>query len=271
MFFNEIKLIIENKLSPKNYRIDSEYYGLYYGQIHSKKYIKKILFTVDLSLESIHYAIKNKINLILSLNNFNNNPITHFNQLLINKLNLLSRFPLLIFILNSTFIAAEGGVSDTIMESLYLKLDQTFNVKNKRGDSIPLGRICVPNSYTENNKIMTLDNLLRRTKSNLEVEDVLFVGELNSEVKKICIVGSDKSNVNYLRKALKYECDCYISGYFDHQSASYAKESRLNLIGISLYNCNTIALKKMHNILSLEFPRDDFYFFESRNPINVFN
>ena len=271
MFFDEIELIIENKLSPKNYRIDSEYYGLYYGQINSKKYIKKILFTVDLSLESIHYAIKNKINLILSLNNFNNNPITHFNQLLINKLNLLSRYPLLIFILNSTFIAAEGGVSDTIMESLYLKLDQTFNVKNNRGDSIPLGRICVPNSYTENNKIMTLDNLLRRTKSNLEVEDILFVGELNSEVKKICIVGSDKLNRNYLRKALKYECDCYISGYFDHQSASYAKESRLNLIGISLYNCNTIALKKMHNILSLEFPHDEFYFFESRNPINVFN
>ncbi len=271
MFFDEIESIIENKLSPKIFRIDSEYYGLYYGQVNNKKHIKKILFTIDLSLESIHYAIKNKINLIISLNGFNNNPITHFNQLLINKLNLLSRYPLLIFLLNSTFIAAEGGVSDTIMESLYLKLDQTLNVKNNRGDSVPIGRICVPNSYTRNNKIMTLDNLLKRIKSNLEVEEVLFVGELNSEVNKICIVGEDKLNIKYLRKALKNKCDCYISGYFDHQIASYAKESRLNLIGISLYNCNTIALKKMHNILSLEFPHDNFYFFESRDPINIFN
>jgi putative NIF3 family GTP cyclohydrolase 1 type 2 len=157
------------------------------------------------------------------------------------------------------------------MESLYLKLEQTLNVKNNRGDSVPIGRICVPNSYTESNKIMTLDNLLKRIKSNLEVEEVLFVGELNSEVKKICIVGEDKLNINYLRKALKNECDCYISGYFDNQIASYAKESRLNLIGISLYNCNTIALKRMHNILSLAFPHDDFYFFESRDPINIFN
>ena len=271
MFFDEIKSIIENKLSPKIYRIDSEYYGLYYGQVNGKKYIKKILFTVDLSLESIHYAVKNKINLIISLNDFNNNPISHFNQLLINKLNLLSRYPLLIYILNSTFIAAEGGVSDTIMESLYLKLDQTLDVKNNRGDYVPIGRICVPNSYTESNKVMTLDNLLKRIKSNLEVEEVLFVGELNSEVKKICIVGEENLNINYLRKALKNECDCYISGYFDNQIASYAKESRLNLIGISLFNCNTIALKKMHNILSLEFPNDDFYFFESRDPINIFN
>lgn len=270
MFFDEIELIIETKLSPKIYRIDSEYYGLYYGQVNNKKHIKKILFTIDLSLESIHYAVKNKINLIISLNGFNINPITHFNQLLINKLNLLSRYPLLIFILNSTFIAAEGGVSDTIMESLYLKLDQTLNVENNWGDSIPIGRICVPNSYTENNKIMTLNDLFKRIKSNLGVEEILFVGELNSEVKKICIIGEDKTNINYLRKALKNECDCYISGYFDHQIASYAKESRLNLIGISLYNSNTIALKKMHNILSLEFPHDDFYFFESRNPINIF-
>ena len=65
MFFDEIELIIETKLSPKIYRIDSEYYGLYYGQVNNKKHIKKILFTIDLSLESIHYAIKNKINLII--------------------------------------------------------------------------------------------------------------------------------------------------------------------------------------------------------------
>jgi putative NIF3 family GTP cyclohydrolase 1 type 2 len=270
MFFDEIESIIENKLSPKIYRIDSEYYGLYYGQINRKKHIKKVLFTVDLSLESIHYAVKNKINLIISLNGFKNNPITHFNQLLINKLNLLSRYPLLIFTLNSTFVAAEGGVSDTIMESLYLKLDRTLNVKNNEGDSVPIGRICIPNSYTENNKIMTLDNLIKRIKSNLEIEEVFFVGELNSDVKKVCIVGEDKLKINYLRKALKNECDCYISGYFDNQTASYAKESRLNLIGLSIYNCNTIALKKMYNVLSLEFPRDDFYFFESRDPINIF-
>jgi len=271
MFFDEIVLAIETKLSPKIYRIASEYSGLYYGEVNGKKHIKKILFTVDLSLESIHYAIKNKINLIISLNGFNNNPITHFSQLLINKLNLLSRYPLLIFVLNSTFIAAEGGVSDTIMGSLYLKLDQTLNVKNKWGNNVPIGRICVPNSYTENNKIMTLNDLIKRIKSNLEVNEVLFVGELNSEVKNICIVGEDKININYLQKAIKKKCDSYISGYFDNQIAGYAKESRLNLIGISIYNCNTIALKRLHNILSLEFPRDEFYFFESRDPINIFN
>ncbi|GAH50813.1 unnamed protein product, partial [marine sediment metagenome] len=83
MFFDKIKSLFEKKLSPKIYRINSENYGLHYGQVSKKKHIKRILFSVDLSLESIHYAIKNKINLIISLYGLTNEPITNFNQLLI--------------------------------------------------------------------------------------------------------------------------------------------------------------------------------------------
>jgi putative NIF3 family GTP cyclohydrolase 1 type 2 len=270
MFYNEIKSLFEKKLSPRVYRINSEFYGLYYGQVNNKKHIKRIMFTVDLSLESIHYAIKNKINLIISLYGLTEDPITNFNQLLINKLTLLSKYPTLVYILNSSFIAAEGGISDTIMESLYLKLEKPFNIKNDKDENVPIGRICLPNSYTQAQKTLTLNNLLKRIKSNLDIDKIIFVGESNAEVKRICIVGKETTNLNYLRKALKNGCDCYITGYFSHFIASYAKASGINLIGLSLYNCNTIALRKLHNFLSLEFPHDDFYFFEAINPVQVY-
>jgi len=83
-------------------------------------------------------------------------------------------------------------------------------------------------------------------------------------------VGKETIDINYLRKALNNGCDCFISGNLNHNIASYAKDTGLNLIGIPLYNCNTIALKKLHNLLSLEYPRDDFYFFEAKNPVQVF-
>ena len=76
MLYDEIQSLIERKLSPRMYGINSEFYGLYYGQVNSKKHIKRLMFTVDLSLESIHYAIKNKINLIISLHGFTKDPIT---------------------------------------------------------------------------------------------------------------------------------------------------------------------------------------------------
>ena len=52
------------------------------------------------------------------------------------------------------------------METLYLKLDKPFNIKNDSGEIIPIGRICLPNSYTQTEKALTLENLLKRIKSN---------------------------------------------------------------------------------------------------------
>jgi putative NIF3 family GTP cyclohydrolase 1 type 2 len=151
-----------------------------------------------------------------------------------------------------------------------LKLDKSLNIKNNKDKNVPIGRICLPNYYTQTQKTLTLDKLLKRIKSNLDLDKIIFVGESNAEVKRICIVGKETIDLNYLRKALKNGCDCYISGNFSHYIASYAKDSGINLIGISLYNCNTIALRKLHNFLSLEFPYDDFYFFEAKNPVKVY-
>lgn len=271
MFFVEIKSLFERKLAPRIYKFYSENYGLHYGQVSKKKYIKRILFSVDLSLESIHYAIKNKINLIISLYGLMNEPITNFSQLLINKLTLLSKYPTLVFVLSSPFIAAEGGISETIMESLYLKLDKLFNIENDKGEIVPIGRICLPDLYTGTKRALNLDNLLKRIKSNLQIEKISFVGESSTVINKICIVGGEITDLNYLRKALKHGCDCYISGNMNHNFADYARESGLNLIQIPLYNCQMIALRKLYNFLSLEFPHDEFYFYDAKNPIKIHN
>ena len=64
MYLGEIVTLMENKVSPKLFKLNSEVYGIQYGQANTKKLVKKLMFTVDLSLEAIHFAVKNKINLI---------------------------------------------------------------------------------------------------------------------------------------------------------------------------------------------------------------
>jgi len=128
MYLEEIETILKNKISPKFYQIDSEIYGFHYNRSSREKIIKKIMITVDLSLESIHFAIKSKVNLIISHHGLFQEQPRNFNTDLINKLSLLSRYPISIYILNTPFIAAEGGISDTIMEALYLKLERPLNI-----------------------------------------------------------------------------------------------------------------------------------------------
>ncbi|MFX1480698.1 MAG: Nif3-like dinuclear metal center hexameric protein, partial [Promethearchaeota archaeon] len=123
MLLQEIQSILQNKLIPKKFRLNSELYGLQYCQNRTNKLIKRVMLTIDLTIEALHYAVKNKVNLIISHHSLIKNPIEEFNQNIINKLTLLTKYPISIFVLNSAFIAAEGGVSETIANALYLNIE----------------------------------------------------------------------------------------------------------------------------------------------------
>jgi len=269
-FFQELKELLINKLSPKAFRFNSEFYGLYYDKIGDKKIIKKVMLTIDLSLDAIYFAMKNKISLIISHHSLINKPIKMFTQNIIDKLSLLSKYPISIFVLNSSFIAAEGGISETLVNSLYLKLENTFEIKNNRGLKIPIGRICSPINYPNEKNPFTLEDLIKRIKKNLNAKSVLYVGDLGRPLKKICIVGGDITSSNLLKKVINLGCDCYVSGSIKYFDATFARDIGLNLVEVSHYKNEILAMKKLCNILSLEFPEVEFALFESKDPFKTY-
>ena len=199
-----------------------------------------------------------------------NKPIKYFNNSLINKLNLLSKYPISIFVLNSSFIAAENGISGTIMKTLYLELDNTFDIKNMDGVEVPIGRICTPKEYPNGTKNLKLEDILKRIRNTFDMDKILYVGDLNHKIKKICIIGGDMISIKLLDKAERYGFDCFISGKLGHHEAIHAKEIGLSLIEISHYKNEIMAMKKLCNLLSLEFPFDEFILFESTDPIEYY-
>ena len=271
MLLDEIVTLLEKKLSPKVYNFKEDTYGIHYGQQSKKKIIKKIMITADLSLESIHYALKKKINLIISLNGLISKPITQFNSDLINKLTLLSKYPINIFVLNQSFIAAEGGISDTIMNALYLKFDKPFFAKSVDNNLIPIGRLCFPNIYPNCEKSFNMEDLLMRIKSNLEIENIFYVGNLQRSIEKICIIGGEFLIVEYLQELHDLGCNCLITGEINDNIAKFAKEKGICLIKLPLFKIKILALRKFYNILSLTYPNDNFFFFEAENPLKSYN
>ncbi|MFX1574430.1 MAG: Nif3-like dinuclear metal center hexameric protein [Promethearchaeota archaeon] len=271
MLLQEIQSILKNKLSPKIFRLYSEIYGLHYNSKKNNRIIKKVMLTIDLSKEAILFALKNKINLIISHHGLINKPTKIFNQPLINKLSLLSKYPISIFVLNSSFIAAEGGVSETIAKTLYLNIDAMLEIRNFNGNKVPIGRICTPKSYINEKKIMSLEDLIKRIQVNLNTSYIRYVGDLNKPIRKICIVGGDTPNLFYIKKALKKDCDCYVSGNINYINAVFSRDIGLSIIEISHYKNEIIALKKLYNVLSLEFPYVEFFLFESNDPFKFYH
>ncbi len=270
MQYKELRKILENKIAPKIFKKTSEFYGIQYGDIYDEKFIKKIMITIDPSLKAIYHAIKNKVNLIISHHPLLKKPAFNFDKKLINQLNLLSKYPISIYILNSSFIAAENGISQTIADILYLKTEKLFEIKNNNGINVPIGRICSPKNYQEEKKQFHLKDLLRRIIMNFNLEIIEYVGNLEKEIKQICIVGGDSENIIYLKNALKYNCDCYISSYINYEKAIYASDLGLALINIPHYGAEFYTLKKLYNYLSLEFPFDEFIIYESKNPFKYY-
>jgi dinuclear metal center YbgI/SA1388 family protein len=270
MLLKEIQSILQNKLIPKKFKLNSEIYGLQYYQNRPNKLIKRIMLTIDLTIDALHYAVKNKVNLIISHHGLIRSPIETFNQNIINKLTLLTKYPISIFVLNSAFIAAEGGVSETIANAIYLNIENTFCIRNNTRTKVPIGRICTPKHYVDNAKEMKLEDLLKRIRVNLNLTHVFYVGDLHKIIKMICIVGGDTPNGEYLKKALDLGCDCYITGKINHFDAIYGRDLKLTIIETSHYKNEILALKKLCNTLSLEFPYIEFSVFESGDPFKIY-
>lgn len=273
MLCKDIIQYIKNELFPKQYSISPDYYGFQYKSpiINFNTTFRKVLISIGLDIETLHFAIKNKINLIISHHHLFNKKLVKFDPLMIKKLNLLSKQPIAIFSLGTSFIAAEGGVSDCICERIFCEISKTFEIRNNN-NLIPIGRICFPNKYqSSKNEIkkdkIKLESLIKRIKHNFRLNILRYVGELNTDIKKICIIGGSFANTAILKKASKLRCDCFISGNFDYFESIYARQIGLNLIEIPHYSTENITLRNLTNILSLKFPHDEIVCFIPEDPI----
>ncbi|MHA1292644.1 MAG: Nif3-like dinuclear metal center hexameric protein [Promethearchaeota archaeon] len=264
MFLYEITSLLKKNISPKIYSLNSDAYGIQFGNQSKQRVIRKIMLTVDLNLNALQFAIKNKINLIITYYGLIIKPVLMFNEYLLKKFSLLLKNSMTVFTLNSSFIGPEGGITDTIRKSLFLELDKTFNIKNKLGEKVPIGRICIPKEYHIKNKKkpLFLEDLIKRIKTNFNIKVVRYVGSLEKTIEKVCIISLIPLQIKYLLKAKKYGCNCVITDKIIYNSACFAKENGINIIEIPHYKSILYAIKNLYYILSLEFPYDEFFLYE---------
>ena len=269
MKLEEIAHQLEYSLSPKVFTLEDEFYGIQYG-IMNYKNIKRVLLTLEVNINTIHYAIKNKINLIISIKGLFQNKIQYISNNLTKRLNLLSKYPILIFIINSSFIAAEGGISDTIMEVLSLKLERILEVDTNINKKVPIGRVCSPKPYPSEKAGLSLDALIKRIRNNFENPNIPYIGDLNKRIKNICVIGGRFLDTSHLERAPEDDINCFITNKIDHLDFGYVKELGLSLIQVPYHKSAILAIKRLYNLLSIEFPQDEFFLIQSDDPLKIY-
>ncbi len=266
MLLSQITDFLEKKIAPKSFAFINDIHGIQFGPKFEDRNIKKIMITLDPSLNTIIEGVKQKVSLIISHHGLIHTPTKHFHENLIKKFYLLSSARIILFVINTAFEAAQNGISEIIANRLSLKIENLFELKDTSGKEIPLGRICTPERYLNNTKPFLLEDLINRIKKNLNLRYIKYIGELDDEINKICII--ENVSMNSLLNALKLNCDCMLTRDTQYETALIARDLNLDLILTPHFNSEIIGMKELYKILSIEFPRDFFIFFDSNDPFS---
>jgi len=266
MLLSQIIDFLENRIAPKSLALTNDVYGIQYGPELEDRNIKKVMITLDPSLEAIIEGVKKKVTLIISHRGLIHTPIKYFHETLIKKFYLLSSSRIILYVINTAFEAAHNGISEIIANELLLKIEDLFYIKDTAGKEIPLGRICSPDKYFDDKKPFLLKDLIKRIKKMFNLKYIKYIGDLNREIKKICILS--KVTKSSLINALKFSCNCILTREIKYEIVLLARDLNINLIITPHFNSEIIGVKKLYKILSIEFPRDYFIFFNSNDPFS---
>ncbi|MHA1766509.1 MAG: Nif3-like dinuclear metal center hexameric protein [Promethearchaeota archaeon] len=250
-----------SELAPIELGLSNDIYGLQFGSIRKDINLHKIVICIDPSIEAILHARKLKSYFIIAHHGLIHHPLLYFSDAVIKQIKLLSINNISLFILHSAWISASGGISDTISEVIGLKIIDYFFI-NDNGDKKPIGRIGIPMI-----EVPTFEVLIQSLKRKLNSNNIQVSGKINSNISKIAVICGITLKESDFIEVLKKKCDTLITTDLVYSQFILAQNLGINVVNIPHYICDKIAMIKLQKILSLEFPRDEFIYFDSNNPI----
>lgn len=252
--------------APVGLEFENDVIGLQVGSKLRDKTIKRVLITIAPTLNVLQYACQLKCTLIISYYPLVEDPTNRFNDSdFIKKFWYFSHYKKYLFVLNNSFDVVENGFIEILARKLILRVDDVFQIKNSQRNKVNIGRICSPIKSWNKEKIFRLKDLNTRMLQILEIKVLKYLGNVNREINKICI--AEIVSEKLLRKSVELSCDCYITRNIDYKIGLIANDLNVCLIE-TFHHAETVVMKELHKLLSLEFPRQEFYYYSLDNPFS---
>lgn len=219
-----VKDIIEimEDFAPVNLKEDFDNVGLMVGD--KEKEVKRILLSLDCTLEIIEEAKEKDIDLIITHHPllFKRPSSITTDTLVGKKIIELIKNDINLYSSHTNLDSASGGLNETIVNILgYNSKELIESNKNARNSNEGLGRII------RLDKVIALDDLVKLVKEKLNIEGLKVV-KASEEVKNIAVINGSGSS--FFDIAYKKGADCIITGDTTYHFASDYKEMGVSII-----------------------------------------
>lgn len=213
--------------------------------------VKKILVTLDISVEMVDYAVKNECDVILSHHPLVFRPLKSLagDSGVSKKLIKLVQNGISAMSFHTRLDALCGGVNDVLAERLGLDEVEQFGC-----DGITMGRI-------GSVRPTTLEEFAKFVKNKLNAPCVFYNGDL--AVHKVAVVGGNGED--FIGEAKKCGADTFVSGRIGYHVMADTKENGINLVEAGHYFTEVPVLEKLAETVRCADARVEVVFGDSNN------
>ncbi len=207
----------------------------------------KIILALDPLEEVVNYAIKNKINLIIT-----HHPLALKAIFPIDTQTYLGRVikkailnNITIYSAHTNFDSVEPTVSDALLDKLDFKYESKSFIKNNTENNVGFGRII------KLNKKMAYSDILNAVKEKSLAKYLRFVGDIDKVIEVIAIMGG--SGASFIEDVYQKGADLYITGDIKYHDARLAEQLGLSVIDLGHFNSERHSLIILKKLLEFNF------------------
>ncbi|MGN0155076.1 MAG: Nif3-like dinuclear metal center hexameric protein [Lachnospiraceae bacterium] len=235
------------ELSPKSYACEWDNVGLLVGR--KEKEIKKIMISLDASREVVSYAVREKVDMLITHHPMIFSPVKQVNedQFTSDKILTLAENGICYYAMHTNFDTV-GGMAKEAAGEKYLNLSETSPIVCEPGCTEGMGR------YGKLPHPMTAQETAAYVKEKFDIPFVMLYqsrADKDKVFERIAVLpGSGKSE---MREVKEQGYSLYLTGDFGHHEGMDAMDMGLTVIDATHYGLEHIFITFIRNYLADAF------------------
>jgi len=222
----------------------------------AKTTINRATIAIYASAKIVATASQSKANLLVTHRPLFPFAVDRLTGLDLIRARLLAKNYISAYVIGSAWIGVEGGISDSLVESLDLNKVREFMTYGDYDQMVPIGRECEPPSA------MNHSRLVNYVAEKLSIDTVLFAGDLDGDVGRILVSPGFYIDMPEILNAKQQDIGTIITGELSPEIRLLANEENLNTIELGAFVSEAPGMKRLRHQLSLEMPELNVEFVE---------
>jgi len=210
--------------------------------------VKRVIVAPNPSARTVTKASQEKANLIISCNPLLMEPTKQITGLDLVRFRLLAKNYISLYVIGSSWISANDGLSDALSDALNLTISGKFNIVGIDSNLVPIGRICQTPSK------MNHSGFANYIASKMEISNVVFTGCLDDDVDSILACAANTVTKEVILQSLHEGVKTIVTGEITPANRLLAHNKGINIFELGAFVTETPGMKRLRHQLSLEFP-----------------